>query len=46
MTKKDKKIIYNQGQEAKNRGFERISPYKNLKAEIYWLKGFDGEPLE
>jgi hypothetical protein len=35
---------YQQGKEAKERGYERNSPYKKLVAEKYWLAGYDGKP--
>ncbi len=33
---------YQQGAEAKERSWERNSPYTKLKAEQYWLAGYDG----
>jgi len=35
-------IAHSQGAEAKERGWERDSPYKKLIAEQYWLAGYDG----
>lgn len=35
---------YEQGREAAKRGHERVSPYIGIKAEGYWLAGFDDAP--
>ena len=40
------RTAYKQGAEAAERGYERISPYINIKAERYWYAGFDGIPYE
>lgn len=36
------KAAYEQGQTAESNGYERVSPYFGIKAEQYWLAGFDG----
>ena len=35
-----------QGCEARENGWERISPYKMLVAEAYWLAGYDGHSFD
>lgn len=39
-------LAYTQGREARANGYERLSPYTNIKAERYWYAGFDGIPYE
>lgn len=36
------KTAYRQGTEARERGFERQSPYRKCLAEMYWNAGYDG----
>jgi hypothetical protein len=36
------RAAYKQGQQAAEFGWERISPYQKLKAEGFWLAGYDG----
>ncbi len=42
MTAEYFKTAYQQGAESKQNGHERVSPYTKMKAEQYWLAGYDG----
>lgn len=35
-------VAWQQGQTARQYGWERVSPYINVKAENFWLAGYDG----
>ena len=34
-------VAYRQGQEAAKNGWDRVSPYTGLKAEVHWYAGYD-----
>ena len=39
-------MAYEQGRKARENGWERVSPYKGIKAEKYWYAGYDGTPMK
>ena len=39
-------VAHVQGTVAAKRGYERKSPYTNIRAERYWYAGFDGIPYK
>lgn len=43
--KLDSGAVYLQGREARLRGYERRSPYNDLRASEDWLRGFDEENI-
>jgi hypothetical protein len=36
------RVAYTQGQQARENGWERVSPYRKVAAEKYWYAGYDG----
>ncbi len=42
------KLAYEQGKEAKERGWDRLSPnfpYSQKSVSLFWLAGYDGIPF-
>jgi hypothetical protein len=40
------KLAYEQGKEAKERGWDRLTPHGCRSISLFWLAGYDGIPFE
>ncbi len=40
------RLAYDQGKEAKERGWDRLTPHGCRSISLFWLAGYDGIPFE
>lgn len=40
------RLAYDQGKEAKERGWDRLTPHGRQSLSLFWLAGYDGIPFE